>query len=218
MTENHFSIKEAFNLGWEGWKKNWFLFALILLIALFITFLPDIIVGFFPNAMVNPSNLTSILIQVVQFLIGSLVALGITNVALQIAKGLKATFSDFFNISSYYLSYIGATLLYYIVTSLGLILLIIPGIILSLMFYLYAYYVLDKDMGPIEAFKASRRAIYGSKWKLFGFLILATLLNILGLLCLGVGLLVTIPIVAIASAVIYLMLDRQTNGISKEGY
>ena len=51
---------------------------------------------------------------------------------------------------------------------LGFILLIIPGIILSLM-YSQVFYILadDPDIGAIEAFNKSEKMMRGHKWQLF---------------------------------------------------
>lgn len=91
---------------------------------------------------------------------------------------------------------------------LGFILLIVPGIIIVLMFQMYAYLVVDKGLGPIAALKRSRVITKGSRWRLFVLGFLIVLVNLGGLLCLVVGLLVTIPLTAIASARVYDLLEH----------
>jgi uncharacterized membrane protein len=54
--------------------------------------------------------------------------------------------------------------------------------------------VIDRDLGPIKAMKESKGITRGNKWPLLGFLLLLTLINLLGLIVLVVGLLVSIPI------------------------
>lgn len=45
--------------------------------------------------------------------------------------------------------------------------LIIPGCVLSLMYSLALYIMLDKDVTPTEALELSNKATYGFKWKIF---------------------------------------------------
>ena len=50
--------------------------------------------------------------------------------------------------------------------------LIIPGIVLSLMYSLSVYIMLDKDETPMDALALSNKATYGFKWKIFGISLL----------------------------------------------
>ncbi len=85
----------------------------------------------------------------------------------------------------------------------GLILLIIPGIIASIMFLFSQYIILEKDLKPVDAMKESMRITKGRRWKLLGLLVVYTLLNIAGAIALLVGLLVTIPVTMLGLAHAY---------------
>lgn len=86
---------------------------------------------------------------------------------------------------------------------IGMVLLIVPGIILALMFMLYSYFIVDKGAGAIQSIKMSVKATAGHRWQLFGFALVCVLVNIVGALLLGVGLLVTIPTTMLAGVYIY---------------
>jgi uncharacterized membrane protein len=58
-------------------------------------------------------------------------------------------------------------------------------------------------MPIMDAIKKSGELTYGSKWRLFKLSLLLIGVNILGALCLGVGLLVTIPLSWISLAHAY---------------
>jgi uncharacterized membrane protein len=88
----------------------------------------------------------------------------------------------------------------------GLILLIVPGIIFALMFMFTTFIVIDREFGPIDSMKESRRLTYGHKWKLLGLSLLLVLINLLGLAVLVVGLLVSIPVSSLAFAHAYRVL------------
>jgi uncharacterized membrane protein len=82
--------------------------------------------------------------------------------------------------------------------AVGFILLIVPGIIFALMFMFTTFIVIDREFGPIDSMKESRRLTYGHKRKLLGLSLLLVLINLLGLAALFVGLFVTVPISSLA--------------------
>lgn len=87
--------------------------------------------------------------------------------------------------------------------AVGFLLLIVPGIIFALMFLFTTFIVIDRQLGPIEAMKESNRITRGHKWRLLGLLLLLTLINILGLMALGLGLLISIPVSSLAFTYAY---------------
>lgn len=99
-------------------------------------------------------------------------------------------------------------------TTLAIILVMIPllapGIYVITRLQFYKFFVIDKDMGPIPALKSSWKITKGHSWKLVQFLLAVVVINILvGLIINLAGkymfvlLLVTVPVVAIASARLY---------------
>lgn len=87
--------------------------------------------------------------------------------------------------------------------------LIIPGIIWAIKFQYYGYFIVDKGLGPIKALEASSNLTDGVKWDLFLFGLLLTCIDLLGLLCLGIGLFAAIPTTIIARAFVYRRLESQ---------
>ena len=98
-----------------------------------------------------------------------------------------------------------------------LLLLIFPGIIWAVKFSLSRYFVVEKGLGPIEALKASSRTTKGVKWELFGFGIVCTGINLLGLICLVVGVFATWPMIMVAHALVYRQLMAQTPELAEFG-
>jgi len=93
---------------------------------------------------------------------------------------------------------------------LGFVALIIPGIMLAVRFAFVKFIVAEKQVGPLEACRQSAKFTDGNRWKLLGFFVAAFFFNLLGMLCLVVGLLYTLPVTRIAIAVAYKKL-RDTN-------
>lgn len=102
------------------------------------------------------------------------------------------------------------SIIYGVIVSLGLILLIIPGIVWAIKFQFFDYLIIDKGLGPIDALEKSSEITRGVKLDLLTFGILIWIINLLGLLCLVVGLFVTIPITVVAKAFVYRKLLHET--------
>jgi len=115
----------------------------------------------------------------------------------------KASFEDLYSHYNLVLNYAVASILYGLIVLAGYILLIVPGIVWTIKYQFYSYFVVDKGMGPLEAIKASGRATQGHKMHLFGFSWVALGVMILGLIAVFVGLLVAVPVVMLATAYIY---------------
>ena len=137
--------------------------------------------------------------------------MGLIKIALKFCDGQKGKFDDLFAHFHLFFKYLAGSILYSLITLAGTILLIIPGIIWGIKFQYFAYFIVDKGLGPIEALKASSAITQGVKWELFLFGLLLFLINLLGLICLIVGIFATIPTVIVAYAFVYRKLERQLN-------
>jgi uncharacterized membrane protein len=112
---------------------------------------------------------------------------------LDIADGKPVTIGSFFkprNLGPAML----AALLVGVLTALGFVLLIIPGIIFAVLASLTLYFVIDRSMGAVDALKASIATVRAN----VGAILMAVLVTIgttlLGALACCVGLLVAVPL------------------------
>jgi uncharacterized membrane protein len=134
----------------------------------------------------------------INFVLGTFVAMGVTAFFLKAHDSTETVESkELWHPQPFWL-FLATKLLTGVVVVLGIILLIVPGIIFGLMFMFAQYIVIDKEIGPIEAMKESKKITDGHKWNLLGLCLLLALINILGAICLLVGLLVTIPVTSLA--------------------
>lgn len=211
MEHRGFSVSEAFGVAWELWKKHWQILTGAFLLSVIIPSIPSVLSAFAPE----DAAWAQFFFSLANYILGLLVSIGLITVYLKVLRGEDTAISDFFSNYNLLPTYFGTSFLYSIIVALGFILLIIPGIIFGLMFSLYSYFVVDKKLGVIEALKASKSATFGSKWDLFLLMLASLGLNILGLLALGVGLLVTVPITLAAWTWIYLKLS--SNVAEQEG-
>jgi len=93
--------------------------------------------------------------------------------------------------------------LLYVLLIIGFVLLIIPGIYLSIAYYMAMILVVDKGLSPWQALETSRKAVTKNWFGFFGFTILLFVINLLGLIPLGIGLIWTIPLSLIAIGIAY---------------
>ena len=128
---------------------------------------------------------------------------GWTMLCLKVVRGQQAGINDLFAGFAKFGVCLGAYLLMAILISLGMLALVIPGIIMSVGWTLTYLVIMDRDSGAWEGMAASWDMLSGYKWSMFGMSFLLVLINIAGLACLGVGLLFTIPLSTVATAVFY---------------
>ena len=81
---------------------------------------------------------------------------------------------------------------------MGMLLLIVPGIILGIRLQMYVWAIVDNHAGPIEALQQSWTMTRGFAWNLLLLNLLLGLINMLGMLALGIGLIVTVPLSMVA--------------------
>ena len=85
----------------------------------------------------------------------------------------------------------------------GFLLLVLPGIYLSIAYSLAPYLIVEKNMGVWEALETSRKAITQYWWRYFGLMLVAMLLIIIGSIPLLIGLVWVLPIVVIATGEVF---------------
>lgn len=131
---------------------------------------------------------------------------GFSRMYLAGARGQSPEFAHVFSGGPHFARMLGATFLFSVIVMLGFMLLVVPGIILSLGLMLYPYYVVDRGMGPVEALRASWDATLGSKGKLFLLGLYSFGVMILGMLACCVGMFPALAVITLAQAIVYVRL------------
>ena len=194
-------IGDCIKFGWETFKRRpWILigaFALIVLISAIpgiLTPHPEVVQGQPPP----PPTPFAIVMGLVGVVVNLFVGLGLTNFALRAHDNIDGvTIGDLWNPAPFW-RFLGAELLAALIIVAGFILLVIPGIIASLGLGFAPYIVIDRPLGPVESLKESWRITKGNKWRIFLFGLALLGVNILGLLAIGIGVLVSVPITLLA--------------------
>jgi uncharacterized membrane protein len=117
--------------------------------------------------------------------------------------GRNAELGDLFQGFNFFLQALLASIVIATFVFLGTLCLIIPGLIIAAMYKFTFLFIVDKRMDFWQAMKASHAVVRNDYFGFTMFLILAFLVNVLGALCLFVGLFVTIPVTFAAITVAY---------------
>lgn len=185
----NFRISDYVNQAWALFKNdigNFVLFTVVFLaITTFVSFIP--VIGAILVVFMSPA-----------------LSVGYFIVARKIAKGEEYGFNNFFDGFRQVLPLFLGQLVSGILVSIGIALLIIPGIYLSVAYIFTSLFIWFMGEEFWNAMELSRKLISKKWFSVFGFVIILALINLLGLIALGVGILFTIPITMIA---IYLAFD-----------
>jgi hypothetical protein len=131
--------------------------------------------------------------NIVANILSPLFTAGFYIVALQIARGRPTSFSDFFRGFNRALPVLLLAIVSGILILVGMVLLVLPGIYLAIAYMFSLPLLLDKNLDFWPAMETSRRVITKKWFWFFLFAIVLLLLNVVGVLLLGVGILVTAP-------------------------
>ncbi len=118
--------------------------------------------------------------------------LGMYKINLAIVRNKNTDISDILAGFEYFLPAFIANILIHLATFIGTWLLIVPGLIIFVTYAPTYLFILERNMGFWDAMEASRAMVWGNKklWVSLGLALVA--INLSGLLCFVVGLIVTI--------------------------
>ncbi|MBI4533909.1 MAG: hypothetical protein HY711_08160, partial [Candidatus Melainabacteria bacterium] len=211
MSSQKFSIDDALRFGWDTMRGNFFPLIGFLLLALLIMLVPTLLTSFCLSALgINEGWQGKIINPSVNCIVSVIAAMGLTRIALIYCDQQKPKIGEFFSVSSLFLHYIATVVLYRGIMLAGCLLLIVPGIVWAIQFQFAEYLVVDKGLTPMDALRKSSEITRGAKWNILGFNILVTLIDLLGLLCLVVGLLPAGLITWLAMVFVYRQLLTST--------
>jgi uncharacterized membrane protein len=125
-------------------------------------------------------------------LAGPMVA-GYYIVASQIRKHRHVELADFFKSFDKFVPLLILHLMMTLVITLGLLLLVIPGIYLAVSYLFTHFFVWFYDVEPMEAMRLSRKTVGGNFGQILLLCLVLAGINLLGVLAFGVGILLTLP-------------------------
>lgn len=219
---HRFSVGTAFSRGWDAFAKRpgFFIGVLVLLFCIGIALqVPSIVVDLLVPDRIEEGEAAlavaslfglwfGLLFGIVSWVAQQYLSVGSAQLSLEAVFGRKYELKSLIVEPKVFLNALLAMVLGGILVAIGFLLLIIPGIYLSLAFAPLVYVVLDQKTGPVEALQRAWNLTAGNRGRLFLFALATVGVNLLGVLALGVGLLVTVPFTWLATADVY----RQLKG------
>jgi len=241
MRGKSFGFGEVLSFGWRTMKDNLGFFVGVGIILFLISSLGQIFGYVIQQYSGIISPLLALLLLLVTLIIEIIVAIGLIKITLSFCDERKPKLSMLFDAWGCFWKYLVAGFLYGLIIMAApaacILLLIFPSAAMSIPYFmpplfimgfilavtlvikfsLCFYFVIDKGLGPINALRASSRTTMDTKWSLFVFGILCSLINLLGVLCFGIGLFVTFPTIMVAMTLVYRQLSAQTLGLDNFG-
>lgn len=197
-----FSATDAIGYGWKAFTAN---IGPLVIIGLVLA-LASVVSNWLSQGF--DSWFLTIIGSVLSLFISLVIGLGLIRAALSILDGGRPSVEQLLSTKDIG-PYLVASLLVALVVTVGLILCVIPGLIAGFLLQFYGYAIIDKKVDsvttapqstPTGAMRASFEVVAGNIGPLILLAVLSFLLNVAGALLCGVGLLVSLPVTAIAIA------------------
>ncbi|MFA6158638.1 MAG: hypothetical protein WC763_03395 [Candidatus Paceibacterota bacterium] len=190
-----FTIGQSLAFGWAEYRKNIYFLTLVTA-ALFLI---QIVIGG------KTSSVTvAVTRQIFDIILGGFATFTSVRIGLRALKGQSFSWKDMFdvrwNVFGMYLIGMALFTLCYLV---GFVFFFIPGLIAIIRLNFFAFILVDEGLSPLDALKKSFAITKGHFWRLAGFALVLDLIIMAGVLALGIGALVAIPVCLLSTAFVY---------------
>lgn len=143
-------------------------------------------------------------VPVLGWIVGFVLLGGLDYMFLRRIRGEEVQIGDVFaGFNRAFLDLTMAGLVKWLLTTLGLILCIVPGIYLAVGYVFALPLVIDKKMDFWTAMEVSRRVVHEQWWSIFALVIVLALVALAGFLVCGVGALISVPVASAALMFVY---------------
>ena len=143
-------------------------------------------------------------VPVLGWIVGFVLMGGLDYMFLRRIRGEEVEIGDVFaGFNRAFLDLTMAGLVKWLLTSLGLLLCIVPGIYLAVGYVFALPLVIDKKMEFWTAMEVSRRVVHEQWWSMFALVIVLALVALAGFLLCGVGALISVPVASVALMYVY---------------
>jgi uncharacterized membrane protein len=215
-----FAVGDAISYGWRTVTSNLGPWILVALIFIGVNVAWNLITGSFDRftdsydfgdtsfAAASGITFTSVLLSVLGAIISYLITAFLTRGALDESAGRRPDVAAFFRIGNV-VNVVLAAFLVTILTTVGLVLCILPGIAVAIFSAFVFYFTLDRGQDAISAIRSSWSVVAKNFGSVFLLLLALFGINVLGAIPCGLGLFVTIPLSYVAVAFAYRRLVGQ---------
>lgn len=217
-----FQVGDAFNYGWKKFQE--YLGPILIAMVIFlvvggvVSYIGALLSGGFGGMFMDEGGvpgftdfffsfgyLVWILLSTLIYLI---IQAGIIRGSLAITKGESVDLNTFFSMDKIGQVILAAVILA-IGTSIGFILCFIPGLVVAFFSLFTYYFILDQGLPAWDAIKASFSLVNKNLGSVIGLFLASILAFFIGAILCGIGLLVAVPVIIIATAYAYRRLSGQ---------
>ena len=195
-----FSVGDAFRFGGSHLLRNLPLFVAIEAGIVAVWVVLEALVFRFAS---SPGSFWHVVLHLLWFLAMSLPEAALLRVALSIRESGSWDRTDLAAALRLTPTFFVVKLIYLLIVAIGLVLLIVPGVWLAVRYAPWGFVVTGGARHPAAALRLSAGLTRGVKWRLLGFGLLLMLVNALGVALLGLGLILTLPLTAMAAAFVF---------------
>lgn len=156
------------------------------------------------------SGLTQAFSNVITLLVEAYFIPGFVNLALKAARGQPTSFGDAFSGGRWFGKQLVSMIVGAIITAIGYVLCLVPGVIVALGISLSSLLIVDQDLSGVDALKRSWEMTKGHKLNIFLWGLIGIFVYLAGVLACGFGaLFVSIPMALVGVAYIYLKIKGE---------
>jgi len=146
----------------------------------------------------------AVLLGTLAIVIGPIAA-GLAMTGIRKAERGKADIQDFFSgFGNFFLPALFGSILIFLFALIGLIFIIIPGLVILSMYMFTFHFMVHRGDDFWQAMEASRKLVSRDYFGFVAFGLLLGAINLLGLMLLGVGVVITLPVTSYALTAAYL--------------
>lgn len=137
------------------------------------------------------------------FIVFAGVQVGFIKICLALHAGEAPTYLEAFHYLTSSFKFLMAQTLYLLITTLGLVFLIIPGLYLGIRYIFVSFCLVENSENLRQSFQDSAQLTNGNKMYLLAIVGTLLVFNLIGACLLGIGLFVTVPFSTLVMVSIY---------------
>jgi len=193
----------AFNWAWKQFTDNlgaWLTISVVVAVIYLV---------FFGAALVINSFFVAIVLRLLGYVVGAMIALGFIRASLASTRGEKPELSMMFQ-TDHLGPYILASILFAILFTVGFVVCCVGEIAVVLFLGFYGFFIVDKDQGATDSLSSSFNLVKDNFGNVLLLLIIAWALYAVGVITCGIVLLATGPLAYLLLAYGFRTLNGET--------
>lgn len=168
----------------------------------------QLIAGDVPADQMALISLGALLAAIGQTVFSTWLNIGYSQILLRLVRGEPTEFNDLFRGGRFLTRGVLCTFLLTLAIVAGLLLCVVPGVLISLMYWPFMYVLIDRDLPGVRSLWMASAITDGWKWQLLALFVICTLITLFGVMALIVGVIVAAPYTFVVYALAYDRISR----------